>query len=169
MEKFKLQKPKEEEIPDQPKDAEKRLSGKMVGKRGEGFIELSDSKQGLEEEKKEEEKKREARERWEKKLKELQGLYSQMRVHLDKNPEFAKKAKKAKKEYEEFTYMIRALPKEFGKPQDYMAFHHFAGGTTDYENSQKDDLPGMYSVARFYQRCIDDDFPLQEWRNIDDL
>lgn len=153
MEKFKIVK---EKIPDQPEDAEKRLSGKMAGERGEGFIELSDSKENFEDE-----KKRETREEWEKKLDEISGLYEQVSKRSHEDPEFSRKVLK---ERQEFNYVVISLPKEYGRPQDYMAFHNFVGGTSDYENSPKADLPGKYSIAGFYQRCINNDFPIQEWR-----
>lgn len=156
MEEFKPQK-----IQEQPMDDEKRLSGQMASERGTGFIDLSDI-----EEKKKEKKERELKEGWEKKQEELRALYRQISKRSNEDPEFARKISK---ERQEFNFVIGALPPEYGKPQDYVTCHHFAGGTTNYEYSPKADLPGEFSIVGFYQRCIADDFPLQEGRGINNL
>jgi len=100
---------------------------------------------------------------WEEKRQEIFELYRQISSLSKEDPEFARKVSK---ERQEFKLVLGGLPKEFGIPQDYMAFHHFAGGTINYESSPKLDLPGNYSVVKFYQRCINGDFPLQEGRTI---
>ena len=101
----------------------------------------------------------ELRREWDEKLQEICNLWRQISRRLSEDSEFARRVSK---ERQEFNLTIGSLPKEYGKPQDYMAFHHFAGGSTNYEYSPKLDLPGKYSVVKFYQRCIDGDFPLQE-------
>lgn len=105
----------------------------------------------------------ESRIEWERGFQGICDLWQQISRRSSEDPEFARKVSK---ERQEFNFIVVSLPKEYGKPQDYAAFHHFAGGSTNYEYSPKLDLPGKYSVVKFYQRCIDGDFPLQEGRSL---
>lgn len=172
MEKLKPQIP--EQIPDQPGDDEKRLSGRIAGVRGAGFVELGISKQEerrLEEEEKErKDKEEENKEKWDKKREELFALWRQISKRSSEDPDFARKVSK---ERMELSYLINGgISKNgYGIPQDYAAFHYFAGGSwPSYKKLEYDklDLPGKYSIVGFYERCIADDFPLQEGRSIDE-
>lgn len=147
---------------DQPHldDLQGRFENKIVGGGpGQGRIELYDNKS------EKEKKDCELKEAWEAKRKELSALWVQIRK-LSEDPDFARKVRK---EREEFNYFITSGCKERGDTlQDYMAFHHVAGGSTNFDYSPMLDFPGKYSVEKFYRRCIDGDFPLQEGRKVDE-
>ncbi|MBI5798821.1 MAG: hypothetical protein HZB10_02730 [Candidatus Yonathbacteria bacterium] len=155
MEKFKSQK-----IQDQPVDnLQKRFEGKLAGGgEGEGRVEIYED----EEEEKKKKRLEELIEEWEKKKKELSALWGQVRSRANDDPDFARKLKT---EVQEFVYFAVGGCKELGRiPQDYAAYHYFAGGSPP--SYDRLDLPGKYSVVKFYERCIAGDFPLQEQRDI---
>lgn len=98
---------------------------------------------------------------WEKDMEEIRKLYGQVQERANADEDFAKKLRK---EREEINYFIHDLPAQFGNFRDYAAFHHLAGGTYNRELFPKIDMPGKYSIAKFYKRCLANNFPLQEYR-----